>query len=189
MQASARHWAQTPPFQKNTLLQQLQLWRTILLEFDVPACHDHDARKPGNSGPDASRRQAQPPYFTSFFIVARVVAALQGRHERCCWRALDSVLFSANKGRDDPRRRRLLGKMGTIKASHRSIPVSPCKRSRLNRYMISLSRGIIRSQTFDIRIIASQVSLWSINQQSYIVPPISKTTGLLTQHHLTVDRV
>lgn len=30
------------------------------------------------------------------------------RHERSCWRALKPVLVSANKGRDDPRRRRLL---------------------------------------------------------------------------------
>lgn len=89
-----------------TLLQQpLQLWRTLLLEFAVPACHE--ARKSGIPRAVAGVDRHSHNRSTSFFIVARVVAA-PGRHERCCWRDSKSVLLSANKGRDDPRRRRLL---------------------------------------------------------------------------------
>jgi hypothetical protein len=89
-----------------TLLQQpLQLWRTLLLEFAVPACHE--APKSGIPRAVAGIDRHSHDRSTSFFIVARVVAAA-GHHERCCWLDSKSVLLSANKGRDDPRRRRLL---------------------------------------------------------------------------------
>ena len=103
------------------------------------------------------------------------------RHERSCWWDLKCDLLQANKeGHHPPPGGDFFERMGTTKVLHRSIPVSPCKRSLL--VLVYDLPPLPRNHSQPNRPYQNhrKSSLWSINHQSYPVLPVSKTTGPLT---------